>query len=273
MFTTLIRHEILRTRKWLAIIFGAATLLTLVGTLIAYTPWKIVQVLGLLLAVVAVGAFLYVVQVALAFDYWRSSYSRTGYFTQAIPAKGSAIYGAKLLWGSIATVVALLWTVLLIVPVVFAGAHATEEELTWVRFVDGLKTGFAAAPAGVWTLLVLAVIVLAVGGLAQFYFAASIGSESRINRLGIGGPILVYFGLYLILQVLLFVGIVAIPFGLLVSSGGNGLELVSVDFLDQIATGANSDVVPIGFLPVLLLTMGLLIWRTVVSWNRKISLA
>lgn len=273
MLTTLIKHEMLRTRKWLAVVFGAATLLTLVGALIAYAPWGILQALGSVLAFLAVGAFLYVVQVALAYDYWCSSYSRTGYFTQAIPTKGSTIYGAKILWGSIVTVVALIWNVILFVPAVFAGSRATASGLTWVSLIGGLKTGLAAAPGWVWALSALAVVVLAIGGLAQFYFAASIGSEARINRLGIGGPVIVYFGLYLLLQVLLFVGIIAVPLGLLLSPDGAGLQIVSVNFLDQVITGASPDVMPLGFLPVLLITMGLLIWRTVVSWTKKVSLA
>ena len=108
MVSTLIKHEFLRTRTWLGLVFGVATLLTLMGTLMAYTPWALVQGLGFIVSVVVVGAFFTVVQLALAYDYWRSSYSRTGYFTQSLPVKGSTIYGAKFLWGSIVTVVALI---------------------------------------------------------------------------------------------------------------------------------------------------------------------
>ncbi len=273
MVGTLIKHEFLRTRRWVAVVFGVATLLTLMGTLMAYTPWLFIQVLGLILSFVAVGAFFYVMEVALAYDYWRSSYSRTGYFTQSLPAKGSTVYGAKFLWGSIVTVVALLWNLVLVVPVLFGGSRAMADGLTWGGLVDGVRNVLGAAPPWVWVLLGVAVIVLALSGLAQFYFAASLGSEARMNRLGIGGPILVYFGLYLIMQVLLFVGIVAVPVGLSVSPGSDGLKIVSMSFLDLAVNNTNPDVMPLGFIPVLLIITALLVWRTVVSWNRKVSLA
>ena len=93
-----------------------------------------------------------------------------------------------------------------------------------------------------------------------------------MNRLGLGGPILVWFLLYLIMQAVFFVGIIAIPLGLGESSGG-GLTLESMNFLALMLANQDPDAVPLGFIPVLFIVSGVLIWRTVVSWNRKVSLA
>lgn len=273
MVTTLITHEALRTRNWLAVLFGAAAITTLVGTLMAYTPWALIQGLGFVLAIVAVGAFLTVVQVGLAFDYWRSSYSKTGYFTQSLPVRGSTIYGAKLLWGSVVTVVALVWNLLLVVPVLFGASHMFDLGITFPRLLDELKVMFGAAPAWVWVVGVIVVIALFVGGLAQYYFAASIGSEARMNRLGIGGPILVWFVLYLVMQVVLFLGIIAIPLGLTATPDGTALTVVSMDFLELMINNQDANAMPVGFIPVLFVVSAALIWRTVVSWNKKVSLA
>lgn len=270
MVTTLIQHEALRTRSWLAVVFGVATLLTLVGTLMAYTPWAFIQMLGVILSFVAVFAFLFVVQLGLAYDYWRSSYSKTGYFTQSLPVKGSTIYGAKLVWGCIVTVVALVWNLVLVVPALFGASNVFGLGITFQRIFDELGSMFSAAPLWVWIALTVVFLVLLWGGLAQYYFAASIGSESRMNRLGIGGPILVWFVVYLVMQVLLFVGIVAIPLGLTATADGSGLEIVSANFLDLMT---EPDIMPLGFLPVLFVVSAVLIWRSVVSWNKKVSLA
>ncbi|MEO7589513.1 MAG: hypothetical protein ABIS84_15950 [Arachnia sp.] len=272
MVSTLITHEYLRTRGWLAVVFGIATLVTVVGTLMAYTPWSFFQVLGFILSFVAVVAFLFVVQLGLALDYWRSSYSRTGYFTQSLPVKGSTVYGAKFLWGTIVTVVALIWNVVLAVPVIFGGAEAMGDGITWSALMRDLGVMWGAAPLWTWALLVVLFIGLTVGGIAQYYFAASIGSESRLNRLGIGGPIIVWFVLYLAMQVLLLVGIVAIPFGLGQGADGN-LSVIPANFLTSLMRNDNPDIMPLGFLPVLFLVSAVLIWRTVVSWNKKVSLA
>ncbi len=273
MVTTLIKHEILRTRAWLAIVFGTATLLTLAGTLMAYTPWSIIQGLGVMLTIVAVSAFLFVVQLGLAFDYWRSSYRKTGYFTQSLPVKGSTIYGAKLLWGGAVTVAGLVWTLVLAVPALFAASSALNLGITFSLILDSVGAVFGAAPAWVWVILTIVILAFYVGGLAQYYFAASIGSEARMNGLGIGGPILVWFVLYMVMQVLLFVGIIAIPLGLTGMADGSSLAVTSMNFLDLMVNNQEADAMPLGFLPVMFIVTAVLIWRTVVSWNKKVSLA
>ncbi len=272
MVGTLITHEYLRTRSWLAVVFGVATLLTVMGTLMAYTPWAFIQILGFVLSFVAVAAFLFVVQLGLAYDYWRSSYSKTGYFTQSLPVKGSTVYGAKLLWGSIVTMVALIWNMVMAVPVVFGGAQALGEGTTWAELMRGLGAMWEAAPLWWWVVIAVLCVALAVSGLAQYYFAASMGSEARMNRLGIGGPIIVWFLLYVVMQILLVVGIVAVPLGLGEGTDGN-LAVMSANFLEMMMVNESPDILPLGFFPVLIIVSAVLIWRTVVSWNRKVSLA
>jgi hypothetical protein len=120
--------------------------------------------------------------------------------------------------------------------------------------------------------LAVAVVLLFFAYRAQYNFAATTCSEARLNRLGIAGPVLVWFGLYLLLQVLLVVGIVAEPLAWGVCPEG-GLAMVSINFLDVIVTDQDAVAMPLGFLPVLLLATAVLIWRTVASWNTKISLA
>lgn len=273
MVTTLIKHEALRTRNWLGVLFGAATLGTVIGTLMEYTPWALIQGLGFTLTLVAVFGFLLIVQLALAFDYWRSSYRQTGYFTHSLPVKGSTIYGAKLLWGSVITVVALLWNVVLGAIALFGAARFLDFPLSFSIIGEQLTFMFGFAPAWVWVVLAVVFVVMYVGGLAQYYFAASIGSESRLNRLGIGGPIIVWFVLYLVMQAVLFVGIIAVPLGLTETPDGTSVTVTSMNFLNLMVTNQEASGMPLGFIPVMVVATALLIWRTVVSWNAKTSLA
>ena len=271
MVGTLIRHEYLRTRAPLAAMFGLATILTLVGTLMAYAPWAVIATLGIILSVAAVGGLIVAVQLWLAFDYWRSSYSKTGYFTQSLPIKGATIYGAKLLWGSIVTVVTLIWSLLLAVAMLLGASHLFNWTMSFL--LDELRTVLGAAPAWAWVFLAIVFVAMFLGGLAQYYFAASIGSEARLNGLGVGGPILIWFGLYLVMQVLLFLGIVAIPLGLTATPDGSSLVIEPMNFLTLMLNNQEAIGMPLGFLPVMFLVSAVLIWRTVVSWNKKVSLA
>ncbi len=273
MVTTLIKHEFLRTRTWLAIMFGAVTLLTLVGLVMTYMPWPLIRGLGFLLTLVAVGAFLFLVQLGMTFDYWRSSYTRTGYFTQSLPIQGSTIYGAKLLWGAVVTVAALVWTGVLAVPVMFAASNAFDLGISFALILDTLGVVLGSAPAWMWVVMAVVFIALYVSGLAQYYFAASIGSEARLNSLGIGGPIIVWFVLYMVMQLLLFLGMIAVPLGLTGTADGSSLVITSMNFLELMASDQDPQGMPLGFIPMTFAVTALLIWRTVVSWNKKVSLA
>lgn len=271
MVNTLIKHEFLRTRVWLSIMFGAATLLTIVGTLMAYTPWGVIQGLGFGLAILAVGAFLFAVMLGLVFDYWRSSYRQTGYFTQSLPVKGGTLYGVKLLWGVVVSVVALLWNLVLLTIALFGASNLFNFSMTFV--VDELRGMLSQAPMWVWVTAAIVLLASLLSGLAQYYFAASIGSEAKLNGLGIGGPILTWFLLYLVMQALLFVGTIAIPLGLTVTADGNSLVVESMNFWELLLNDQNPSGMPLGFLPVLFIVTAVLIWRTVFSWNKKVSLA
>ena len=272
MVTTLIKHEALRTRSWLAVVFGAATIMLLVGVLMELTPWGVVQGLGFALTLVPVFALLLVVQVALAFDYWRSSYSKTGYFTQSLPVKGSTIYGAKFLWGSLITIVAVLVNIVMGAVALVGASRVFDMGITLREVVDLLATMLSTTPVWASVLVIVLGVVAILSSLAQYYFAASVGSEGKINRLGIAGPILVWFVLYLVMQVLLLAGIVAVPLGLDQSAVDGSLSLVPRNFLSLILSNEEPDMMPLGFLPVLFIATGALVWRTVVSWNKKVSL-
>lgn len=271
MVATLMKYEFLRTRRWLGIMAVFGTVLTVVGALLAWTGWPLVSALGVMASVVAVGAFLTVVQLGLTFDYWRSSYSKTGYFTQTLPVKGTTIYWCKLLWGCIVTIVATAWNLALAL-IAYLGIAAVMEV---AHPLTELREAAAGAVADMSPLLItgiaVAIMLSLFGGLAQYYFAASIGSEARINRLGIGGPILVLLGVYLALQGLLFVGIIAVPLGLEVT--GAGASFVSMNFLQAVTSGEPAGAIPLGFAPVLIVVTAALVWRTVISWRRKVSLA
>lgn len=113
MTTTLLKHEWLRTRGTLGMLFGILALVVILGALLAATGWPLLSELGVLLAMLGLFVLVPATQLLLTADYWRSGYGRTGYFTHSIPARGATIFRAKLAWAIIASFAALVLTVVL----------------------------------------------------------------------------------------------------------------------------------------------------------------
>lgn len=272
MVGKLIKHEAIRTRGLLATIFGAATLLAVMGALMGATQWPVIAQFGMVVSMVGAVGVLPATQLALGIDYWQTGYRRTGYFTQTLPVKGSTIYWAKLAWGTVAVVASLVLALLLGAVTFMGNARAFgHAPMDLFGLVGDWWAGIVAVmPWWGWVAFPLALLVLSLFTLFQYYFAASVGSEKRFVSMGIGGPVLVWFLLYMVLQVVIL-GFTMIPLGLGVEGGS--LALVSENYLGMIINNTEPGTVPIGFLPGFVVASVVLVWRTLVSWNHKVSLA
>lgn len=270
----LLKHEFLRTRNMLALVAGVAVLVALAGTLLAATGWPGLTPLGLAAGVAAVVGLVPATQLALAVAYWRSSYGRTGYLTQTLPVKSSTIYWAKMLWAWLVSLVGAaisLGIALAASPLVARGAGAEPGSV-----LSSLREGWAAlydvAGAGGVAAAIAALVLLILVWPTQYFFAASIGSQAPLNRMGVGGPVVVWLGLYVATQVLTFASFAAVP--LAVGMDGGRLALVRFNLFEEMTVGVNAsaDVMPVGFFPALLLVTVVCLGWSVRSWNRRVSL-
>lgn len=280
MITTLLKHEFIRTRGMLAAIVGIGTLLTAVATVMTATGWMVISHLGAALAFFAVSVLVPAIQVGLAFDFWFSSFRRTGYFTQTLPIKGSTIYWSKTLWGSLVTLAGLVVSGLLFA--LFWVAFGPNLTLSRNVFADAGSL-FALIPTWLTVSMAVFLLVSCLGWLVQLYFAATIGSNKALGRLSIGGPIIVYMVMYVAGQVIVLAGMFLIPLGLSVSS--SGVEFIVAPWFSDLATQfeltsdmngqgmTGSGIVPLGFIPPLVLIFVVSIWWSVRNWNRKVALA
>lgn len=273
MIATLMKHEWLRTRGLLGTLGAVVLVLVAAGTALAATGWPGISLLGMLMVVVPLGAVIPAAQIALTVHYWQSSYSRTGYFTQSLPLRGPTIYSAKLLWALLVSLAGLLVSLGLLLAAwpVIAGQLGADRNPFSVA--GQMWSSFAAvAPAPV----LIAAVVLFVGMILiwpiQYFFAVSVGSEAPVNRLGLGGPVVIFLGLYVVTQILIFLGMAALPWGIGMTGGQLGVVRWSV--FTEMAAGSDSrdDIMPIGFIPVILLITLVCLVRTVHSWRRRISL-
>lgn len=270
----LLKHEWLRTCSMLGTIVALAGMVVGVATLLTATGWPVISPFGLLIGIGVILALVPVLQLALTADFWRSSYSRTGYFTHSLPIRGGRIYAAKLTWALVVTLVALLISAALLGLFWPVAAYQLGVEMNpfivlremWGQLTTQVSSALLIGGA-------LGFLVMYLLWPIQYYFAASIGSEGRLNRLGFGGPVLVFVGLYLITQVAVLAGMVAIPFG--VGMDGDQLAVVPFSLLAEmgISSGTGNDVMPLGIFPPIVIVSMLCLWRTVRSWNKKVSLA
>ncbi|MGN0095205.1 MAG: hypothetical protein ACI38U_04000 [Corynebacterium sp.] len=274
---TLFRYEWLRTRSMLAVVLGLAVLAILLCTALIAVDWTVFSTLAAGVGIMVVMGFTPVMQIVLAVDYWRSSYGASGYLTQTIPVKGSRIFTVKMLWAVVVTTVSLMVTVLL-GCLLWLGFSAGNEQVTGLgEMFRELRT--AVSDSGVPAWLMVSVLVggylATLTGPVQYYFSISLGKERWLQTLGAGGPVLVFFLLGMVSQVVALIGLFAIPVG--ITGDTSGWTLGGYSLLDEIGrdpgtTSSYDSMMPLGFIPPMVILMLLCLWRTVYSWNRKVEL-
>lgn len=268
----IVKHEWFRTKSMLGGIVGIAALLVLASAVLTATGWPLLSTFGLMVGVIATIGLVPALQLALTVDHYRSSFGRPGYFTHTLPIRGSRIYLAKLAWVLIVTLVGLLISLAFGAITWMGSAIAAGTQLNplvvvrdaWISIAD-------VTPAWVPVLGIAGVLLLILSWPVTYYFAVAVGSEQRFHRFGSAGPVLVYVALYLVNQVLMVVSIVAIP--LAIGMDGNRLGIIPVNLLNDLVEGSSSDVMPIGMILPLVLVTAFCLWRSIRSWNRKVSLA
>lgn len=271
---TLLKHELIQTRGTLAFVAAVVILVSGAGTLLAATGWPVLAEVGFIVGLIAVLGLVPAAQIMLTIAYWRSSYGRTGYLTQTLPVRGSTIYWAKMLWTWMVSLAGAVLSVVILLaasPIVARGVGGQPDAmLTVLR--EGWTTLNEMAPVWGVVAAVATMLVMILIWPTQYFFAASIGAQAPLNRMGVGGPILVWLGLYLAVQVLTFLSFAAVPLAI----GVEGGRLAAVHFNVFAEMAANpsgsADVMPIGFVPALLLATLACIGWTVRSWNRRVSL-
>lgn len=273
---TLFRYEWLRTRGMLAVLTGLAAMAVLACTALILADWTVFSTLASGISILVVMAFTPVMQIALAVDYWRSSYGGTGYLTQTLPVKGGRILSVKLLWTVLVTTVSLLVSIVF-AAVLYAGFAAGDEQI--MGLWDSLReiwraTGDSEVPA--WMLvggLVLGYLAYLTAPVT-YYFSISLGKERWLQTLGAGGPVLVFIVLGMVSQVVALIGLFAIPLG--IRGDEAGWSFGNYSLLDEVTRDpgmvSTSAQMPLGFVVPMAALMLLCLWRTYHSWNRRIEL-
>lgn len=271
MITSLFAQEIRATRKTLLVTVGVLLLIAAVALTLVALRVPVLGTLGLGFGIVVVVLITPIVLGLLAENYWRTMYGREGYFTMTIAVRGRTLFFTKVVYGLIVSLLALAVTAIGLLGA--AAALALSQHLDPAVFIgDGLGM---IEPWMAW-LGVLAMILqlayLVVAGAAIM----TIGAEGRFNHLGFGAPVIGAVLLYLVMQVVTFIGILLIPFGIRMTGPDAG-QLVPRGMLGDVLAAiadpvAQPDVLGLGFVVTTIVVMALLAWWGARSAERRTSL-
>lgn len=269
MIATLFKHEARRTLRWFCLIVLAGLAITGLSTLLAVVLPAPLNILFAVLSAAGAVAVPALVPISLGIEFYRSSYSKTGYLTRALPVKGTTIYWVKLAHAYALSLLSVLvgLGLLYICAISFAvtgGSTVADLNRSLARGWDVI-TG---TPGWAVVLVVALLMLLPLQWLASYFFAASVGSESWSNKLGLGGPVLVWFLFYVACQLAGLLG-AFIP---LQVTYLDGALRVRTDVLPDILTMDSNNIVPVGvFLGIFAVAFAAIVWGSV-SFAKKAEL-
>lgn len=268
MYAALLKNEVRLGIRPLAAYLGIAFALFASGLAMVLLRLPAVSGFGFVVAIAASILLVIGIPLHLLQRYYATMYGRQGYLTHAIPVKHTTLYAAKFSWALIVwfTAIVLAVGLGLLTFISQAVAMGGTAQDVW----RSLDEAFAAALAARVVMVVWLGIVL-LANIAQFGWIVSFGMEERFRSLGLGGPVVMWFVSYLVLQALSMAAIVLIPIG--VTSDLS--QLVFASFLPELARslqGGEPSFIPIGWLVVLPLVLPVFVAWTLRSLRDHTSL-
>ena len=269
MYAALLKHEARLQARALASFLGVSLAIYAGGLVLMLLNLPVLSSVGSVVAVVACLLLAISVPALLVQRYYASMYGREGYLTHAIPARHTTLYAAKFSWalavwlGSIVVVLGMALGFVLTQAVADGGTMADGWSV--------LTGALAGVPTGPVVFFVGCSLVGIVIYVAQVGWIVTFGMEERFRSLGLGGPVLVWFLSYAVLQVLALLAMVAIPLGISLDFS----HLVFASFLAELPAafeGADPSFVPLGWLPMLLATLPVYVVWTLRSLRNHTSL-
>jgi len=255
MFAKLFKHEFLATWRQFGMVWGVILVVTagLFGVAALKVPGLSVGtgVFGILgLAAIAV-----VTPVLLCLNYWRTMYGGPGYLTQSLPARGRVIFAAKAAYACIVLLIASAITFGLVMVVVGPGSSALlgQKLFSWHDMVAVLQTG------QVWLAPVLAPLMICTE-LLLYLATITLGTRGKLQALGAGGAVVALVIGYVVLEVVIVVTMLTIPWGFRTTGPDVG-TLTFSSMWPGLSSAAGTTVLGMGWLPVgILLTAGAVVW-------------
>lgn len=242
--------------KWILLAMVACALLS------SLLLWNVEDdtFMGAMTILLGVTAFLFSVVVAplwlLIRDYKRM-YGSYGSFFAALPLTGKEVIGGRFFWFLIVQFVVFIGTAIFIGPPAYRNAELYE----------GIRDSMNMLTTPIGGKYLMGFILLVIAGIlfeiSAWLFVTAVGSEKPFRRFGIGGPIMLYIGLQVAINVVTKA---------VIETMGSQRETVSVEYFNQVASQLffKTSLVLSG---LMLIAAVVLFLRSVYSHDKKLSVS
>jgi len=253
MFAKLVKHEFRATRRIIPFIYLATAMMIMVNLLVREmaADW-LSNALMALLFVLGVSEVL-MTYVVVFFRYYKNLYNSEGYLMNTLPVPPRLLLTSKILVSFVWLALSYLLMAGVVLTTILTITGESQSGLALGQLIELFIAGSGLARSSFFAVAGLSLLYLILSTLylmSQVFFAISLGNVSRLQSMGIGAPILIYLGIYLICQLLGLGLMLLVPVGLTIENGV--LHLV---FESMLATLKNPDRPVIG-LGILLLIIG-----------------
>ena len=160
-----------------------------------------ITILGFILSCIAMIVF------SVIYDY-QNQQGKRSYFFRSIPAKESAVFSSRLAYYFTYHILTVL--VFAIGITIFIVSNTAVEMKLPFHIAFSTVKDFFLQPKLIG-LIFLLVVYTGLEHIISMMFAITIGSQAIFKKLGVGGPILVYFLHYIALQIITLISMLLIP--------------------------------------------------------------
>lgn len=258
MFGKLFVQEWLDYKK--AVVFGTLSVALVVVVLSFPVHLLNIQFLSSLASIVAIvgaSAAFVATCIFLGLGYWQTTRGSRAYFTFTIPATGRQVFWAKVVFAYLMAMAAIAIILVALLSTLWANARASGESLSvWfgpIRDFLGQLGAWKVITVGVVILLFVFLYVSAVAALI------SITAQEKYQRHA-GTFILAIVLAYAVGQLLNVVSMIFLPGALSLSTGELTWATMASTLIETIRTGADPNVLGLGFIPVTLVYLSSLTW-------------
>jgi hypothetical protein len=277
MFGKLVKHEFRATARIIPFVFLVTVFLALVHILTVRLNLGILANLSFVLVIIMCFAQVAVTVILIVWRYYKSLYSNEGYLTHTLPVTPSKHLWSKLLVGASWYLAATLLSFGTIAAVISSDIQM-KDTVTYDKIVQLM--GVQNNQVAFWVFVAVMLLIGVVQTLTEAYFAITVGSVSKLHKLGIGGPVLIFFAEYIGLQIINSIGMIFIPLGLQMSESANDIAFKIVNrnmlsvFVDAIKnnTSSNSGLIGLGSFIMLPLVLATLLFITSRVLNKNTSI-
>ena len=212
MLRKLLKHEFAATSRvipftYLALLASFILMCVFVLTGVRGTVVEIIATMLNTFTLMASYMIVIVTAVLLVVRYYRSMYGSESYLTHSIPVKGHTLVLTKAFVSFVWIICSVVVCVISLLSFIWTFSNIFGADLSFGDYFSEISEAYSAvisdesiAGTVIWT--IIGFITSVIMSIGMVTFSVSLGSCSKLQKLGIGAPILIYFGCSLVLSII-----------------------------------------------------------------------